>query len=452
MWGFFCRKLKEYIAPINPEPDQINYLEKQTPLVLLADWSHDSSIPDSGFSEAAADSLFASLVQLDQLLMDDSDATQGAVFNSPLHLIGFSRGTVVNSEIVQRLGTYFPEAGGKPGTGQRDLQMTTLDPHDFNQPGLSLPGIDSFTDFQEPKVQVWENVTFADNYYQSVPNLRGNSFTPAGRNLPNLPGTESGKTATGLEFPRIGWRSESPNPDAGLLGKPDLSVLLGTNERRAAYGRSRAGFTRETDPIYGFGGTHLRVPNWYAGTIDLASTHVSNSEMSDDNVIYRQRSDGRYEQFFDKSFSYGEGVTNEPRVSPWYRPDHKRAGFKNSVEDAPSEGIGTGWFYSVLGGGKDLRPQRRIDKVPVDFDNTYDAQMRGDFAVPTLFNGNFDAVFNPQGILRQTVSQAIPGWSFHNNGEAVTTGQLVDLKNVSSPRVETAGLSPRFNILVFQQP
>jgi hypothetical protein len=39
--------------------------------------------------------------------------SQGAIFNSPLHFVGFSRGTVVNSEIIQRVGTYFPLAGGK---------------------------------------------------------------------------------------------------------------------------------------------------------------------------------------------------------------------------------------------------------------------------------------------------------------------------------------------------
>ena len=71
--------------------------------------------------EAAADAFFASLVQLDQSL-------GGAVFRSPLHLIGHSRGTIVTSEIAQRLGLYFP--------GLPDVHVTTLDPHDFPQPNL----------------------------------------------------------------------------------------------------------------------------------------------------------------------------------------------------------------------------------------------------------------------------------------------------------------------------
>jgi large repetitive protein len=68
--------------------------------------------------------MYASLVALDR-------ATGGELFASPLHLIGHSRGTVVNSEIVQRLGTWNPELD--------DIHMTTLDPHDFVQDSLKVP-------------------------------------------------------------------------------------------------------------------------------------------------------------------------------------------------------------------------------------------------------------------------------------------------------------------------
>ena len=187
----YLTKLKSYIAP---------YLDKNQPLVLLNDWSNnnESSAPDSGFSEAVADAFFTSLVQLDQLFIDENNtAKQGAIFNSPLHFVGFSRGAVVNSEIIQRVGTYFPLAGGKENSLFRDLQMTTLDPHDFDQPSFSvqLPflGEAGFADFREPKVQVWKNVTFADNYYQTVPRLDQGipqipTLTPAGRDIPNLSG------------------------------------------------------------------------------------------------------------------------------------------------------------------------------------------------------------------------------------------------------------------------
>ena len=427
----YLNKLESYIAP---------YIAKNQPLVLLNDWSNnnESSVPDSGFSEAAADAFFTSLVQLDQLFSDEISITkQGSILNSPLHFIGFSRGTVVNSEIIQRLGTYFPEAGGRETSGVRDLQMTTLDPHDFDQPGLNVL-VDNFGDFKEPKVQVWENVTFADNYYQTVPDLLGRTFSPAGRDIPNLPFTEDGKTAPGLEFPREGWRSENPDPTTPrppLLGRPDLSVWLGTNKDHPDYQNSRAGFTKETDPILGIsdgaGAVHGRVVGWYGGTSDLFPTNFPFDENLDANPIFRRRGDGYREPLFNKNFSFNSPIlADSPRVSPWYTPEER---FQHGADTAPWEGIGTGWFYSVLGGGKEFRKPTFVDRIPVDFENTYDARMRGDFAVPTLFNGNFDAVFNPTG-LRTILSDAIPGWSLHN-GEtpgSVSTSNLVDVNQLSA--------------------
>jgi DNA/RNA endonuclease G (NUC1) len=397
----YLTKLGSYIAP---------YLDKNEPLVLLNNWSenNESAVPDSGFTEAAADAFFTSLVQLDGVLKNKTSPTkQGALFNSPLHFVGFSRGTVVNSEIIQRLGTYFPDAGGKENSNTRDLQMTTLDPHDFDQPSLNVV-TKNFGDFREPKVQVWKNVTFADNYYQTVPNLSSNTFTPAGRDIPNLPSTENGKTAPGLKFPREGWRSENPNPNAPLLGKPDLPVFLGTNKSNPGYNNSRAGFT--TDPIPG--DVHGRVVSWYGGTSDLLPTNFPSDQNLEVNPVFRRRGDGYRERLFDKDFSFSNSVLTGPaRVSPWYTPESK---FQHGVEAAPWEGIGTGWFYSAMGGGYSSRPKTNVERIPVDFDNTYDARMRGDAAVPTLFNGNFDAVFDPSGVTRTPLSKGLPGWSFHN--------------------------------------
>src|SRR3546814_18358285 len=62
----------------------------------------------------------------------------GKILSTPLHFIGHGRGTVVNSEIIQRLGTTFPNAGNPsasdPLAGNGGIQMTTLDIHDGNQP------------------------------------------------------------------------------------------------------------------------------------------------------------------------------------------------------------------------------------------------------------------------------------------------------------------------------
>ncbi|MEG3875325.1 DNA/RNA non-specific endonuclease, partial [Microcoleus sp. Z1_B5] len=151
----------------------------------------------------------------------------------------------------------------------------------------------------------------------------------------------------------------------------------------------------------------------------------------DANPIFRRRGDGYREPLFDKDFSFSDIANSSARVTPWYTPEER---FEHGVDAAPWEGIGTGWFYSVLGGGKELRPQTSVERIPVDFDNTYDARMRGDFAVPTLFNGNFDAVFNPQGGNRTIFSDAIPGWSFHNGetSASVTTNNLVDVNQLSA--------------------
>ncbi|MBS0640237.1 MAG: putative Ig domain-containing protein, partial [Proteobacteria bacterium] len=102
----------------------VTALQSGKAVILVSDWKAESAISDSGFSEAAADAIFASLVDLDH-------QTNGAIFASALHLIGHSRGTVVNSEIAQRLGTYFP--------AKTNIQMTTLDPHDNKQETLNIP-------------------------------------------------------------------------------------------------------------------------------------------------------------------------------------------------------------------------------------------------------------------------------------------------------------------------
>lgn len=265
------------------------------PLVLLPDWVQnlESVWSNSGFSEAAADAFFTSLVGFNQQLGND------ALFNSPMHFIGFSRGTVVNSEIIQRLGTFFPE-DTNPNKFP-DLQMTTVDPHDFNQP--SLPPL--VEDFFDPKVQVWENVTFADNYYQTVtiidgPNVFPPVITPGGRDIPNLPPPDANGTAPGLRFPREGWIPPNPDdPDADLLGEPNLSVLLGTRANENGREHSRAGFTK--DDL--FGRPHVRSLAWYAGTVDLAEEEYPLDDITQSRYpIYRRRGDGRIPDLFERIF------------------------------------------------------------------------------------------------------------------------------------------------------
>ncbi|WP_293360085.1 MULTISPECIES: DNA/RNA non-specific endonuclease [unclassified Microcoleus] len=367
------------------------------PLVLLANWMdgmngmdgiEPKQLYNSGFAEAAADTLFASMVQLDLnkgggvgspgQLYDSTGKlirTQGAVFNSPLHFVGFGQGAVVNSEIVQRLGTFLPNAGGT-SRANRDLQMTTIDPYDYDDNSFSGP----YLNILDPEIKVWNNVTYADNYYQT---------------------NGIGNTINGRELSGTNWKS-------------DWNVSLG----------NRAGFT----PDDGAGASHREALAWYAGTANLTGSKLP-SENGD--TIYRRLGDLEQNNIADAT-------------KTWYTPDHTNASFTQGDTKAPWEGIGTGWFNSVLGGGSQLRPYfdggkktknelanfenyLKNNRVSVLEDNTYLARMRGDYAVPTLFNGNFDAV------AAQLDSQPIPGWSLYNgDNKSVLQSSLVNRNSITT--------------------
>ena len=324
--------------------------------------------------------------------------THGDLFSSPLHFIGFSRGTVVNSEMIQRLGTYYPYAGGainadgspvldENNEPVRDLQMTTVDPHDFRQENLRVPipivGAD-FRDFNEPEVTVWDNVTFADNYYQTVANENGISGTPNGREIEDA----------------------------------DVNVHLD----------GRTGLTWDNR----IGGPHTRVFGWYAGTADFDIEEVQAGYQVDENglisePIYDRLGEGSLSQLLDP-----EDPDRFSTLTSWYDSD----------SELNSEGIGEGWAYSVLGGGK--RPDTNSGtRTPVSFDNTNERAsfdntdergVAGDFAVPTVFNGNFDyAIDNKPG--REIPDDTkVPGWSFHNgeDAELLLYKHLVDVDSIST--------------------
>jgi hypothetical protein len=398
-------------------------------VVLVMDWYKESSISDTGFAEAAADALFAALVDLNQ-------ATAKDLFASPLHFIGHSRGTVVNSEVIQRLGTYFPEV--------KNIQMTTLDPHDFNQPALNVPvqtllnfvkallyggaagaGFAAnplaaeqliswaqtiekaqsiakalsiqlepiaFGDFLDPDVQVWQNVIFADNYYQTSASPGGFTATPNGRSLPQA---DIDRSLT----------------DVAGFGVDDFT-RLGLD--------------------FGAGGTHSRVWQWYAGTVDTDALDFAG------NPIFRRITD--------------EGMTVEVigapipgyqfNTLPWYFATPKlltsndpteRFKAANALLRSASqlwEGIGNGWFFSPAGGGAEFRAANPRPRTPIAFDNTEVPNANGTGPVPTVFNGDFEygtrqalthqiARFLtgkpelPDGTGRFPFSFQIPGWSMH---------------------------------------
>lgn len=214
----------------------------------------------------------------------------------------------------------------------------------------------------EPTIQVWENVTFADNYYQDLANPNGSTLTPNGRRLDDA----------------------------------DLNIHL----------NGREGFKKD-NPFAPFNSPHGRVLTWYSGTLDLELSEVKESYLGASQAIYDQLGERSVQDLLDLTSG------NVATLSPWY----------SFGPSQTTEGIGTGWAYSILGGGQ--RPASNLThRVPVNFDNTDEDIAEGDFAVPTVFNGNFDVGLNDDP------NAPVPGWSFHNGNQPLLRKYLVDVSTI----------------------
>ena len=154
---------KGSIIPPSLVPDHI---------VLLYDWARMSNEGSSGWGEAAGDGLFSLLVGTGLV-----NLSKGAT-NPTLHFISHSFGTAVTSEAIERLASYSVIVA----------QATFLDPHDFTQyfPVESDQKLWSLgKPFSDDKllgygVSVWNNVTYADVYYQTS----WDDPSPEGRPIP----------------------------------------------------------------------------------------------------------------------------------------------------------------------------------------------------------------------------------------------------------------------------
>lgn len=116
--------------------------------MVYVNWESASTNSTPGWAEATAEGLYGTLRRYGL-----------ADINHPLHFIAHSYGTVVNSEVIQRLGFL----DGLPVD-----QMTTLDPHDFYETfsGFIFPNFESNVNM--PDVHVWSNIAYADNYYNTA--------------------------------------------------------------------------------------------------------------------------------------------------------------------------------------------------------------------------------------------------------------------------------------------
>ncbi|MCW5934318.1 MAG: hypothetical protein KIT45_08485 [Fimbriimonadia bacterium] len=126
---------------------------QQGHLVLLFSWAPESNEDDSGWAEAAGDALFALLVSLGLANPENGSGV-------PMHFIAHSFGTGVVSECVERLAKYQITVD----------QVTYLDAHDFDQSWVPIDGSQRIWTLGQPKdygATIWNNVVFADSYYQT---------------------------------------------------------------------------------------------------------------------------------------------------------------------------------------------------------------------------------------------------------------------------------------------
>ena len=156
--------------------------------IIIYDWADDSNESGTGFSESAGESLFAGLVQW-------SREDPPKVSLEHLHLIGHSRGTVVNSETAERL-----IAAGFPPPEQ----LTSLDPHDGGalkrgedppEPEQRLSWEDFDVNAEHPEYRCgdppedpsgicsWAGVGFCDDYWRDLDNWACN-VDPDGKPIP----------------------------------------------------------------------------------------------------------------------------------------------------------------------------------------------------------------------------------------------------------------------------
>jgi hypothetical protein len=416
-----------------------NSLEPGKPIVLISNWIKESGISDSGFSEAAADATFANVISLNEEL-------SGALFRSPWHLIGHSRGASVNSEIAQRLGTYY--------NGIPSVQMTTLDPHDQIQQSLDIPlgeilgvawqplakaavlaglGTIRYADFKDPNVVIWENIGLADNYYQEM-----SGREPFGRVWNLTRKSASALSSFGLggsaavvlaKFPKY----YSFTPNGRVIDGADINLNLSV----------RPGFFADDFGI-GVGGPHSLVKSWYAGTMDLGLRQFQSDTINRlpgllEGFVpwYRGRETevlpaGNWLTYFDPLPPALDGTSVVPSLHPI------AAAFAG--DQAPWEGIGAGWFYSLLGGGEVIQLSPVVNpggvaRVTLDTNNTEFGDRRE--PVPSVFNGDFQASIRPFiGRLPLTTWLEIPGWSMQGGSGGYLQG---------------AGLRPRFDQNRFEE-
>ncbi|MDX1785187.1 MAG: hypothetical protein R3210_03590, partial [Roseovarius sp.] len=506
-------------------------------IVLVTDWTDASSVNDTGFAEAAADAFYADIVDLDKselnglltsplhfIGQDRGAAVNSEIIQRLLALEGpdnlgeihattidpgsvqpqmrvpladflgavedmgklvavgfFTYGLVQTFGTISSYGTLAPVtvpatvAAFRNAKAAANFASTVGD----IKSAVTWLGFDvlDYTNFQDPKVVNWKGVGFADNYYQqAVDPKRAISFS--WRGLP-LDSADVNMNLTGLP----GFFEDDAVPDTSF----DLGFGI---------------FNFATPQLgMGLGTVNARAVGWYLGTADLGAETYTGVGQAPDN-IWRQASDrfietktafpppGDLWHFGTLARYYSDATAPKPadivkssegfdtNLKSWYvsrefEQRRARTDAQSAVDNRAWEGVGTGWFYSSLGGGSELRglinSSARGKYDPTKIQNA--TQTGQTEIIEDVFNGDFESTFRPFYGRVPVIGRSayeIAGWSFHGGGissegrvnpqadgfEAATLMQAIPIPGVNSltPHLDTDKLQAKFEAFAASSP
>jgi hypothetical protein len=213
--------------------------------VLIFDWMDESNNFSEGYSEAAGDALFSALLL---------GIMKGKFNLRDIHFIGHSRGTVVNTEAIERLLTLKSNSESYANSISID-QVTNLDSHDWgaldanivkdddNHPNINIP---CPSDRRPNNGTIsWKGSGFNDSYYQ-----KGNPAIP----LPIVPNITKSVILDGRPVDgtyNVDWSKEAPGHS--LVHERYLKTIISANDNyQDGYKYSRlSGETRPQPKVCG---------------------------------------------------------------------------------------------------------------------------------------------------------------------------------------------------------
>ncbi|WP_250930423.1 dockerin type I domain-containing protein [Aporhodopirellula aestuarii] len=255
-------------------------------LVLSFDWGDASNNDSAGWGEAAGDALFSIAVGLGLF-----DPSQGSENSIDRHFIGHSFGTAVTSEAVERLAAFDIPVG----------HLTYLDPHDFDQSRLPIDGSQDLDTLGLPLLNetpvygatVWDNVIFADAYYQTNP-LGFFSTNPGGRPIPGAYNTSVTTETSNASFPHSAVWNEYY-----LATITDPSSTTGY----AFSSRNTNSIVRPTPRFYGSNQNHDHTPE---ALVNRTTGLPNDAGLESNGLTAAQITTGRWEPVWTPQINNGD--------------------------------------------------------------------------------------------------------------------------------------------------